>query len=79
MGMTRAEVDEMTKNDCVIMRNDGRIIQDELGNIKTFTPHYNYASGRGEIEKIMAICKRIKANYTYTLVKYHQLPQHLKY
>ena len=77
--MTNKQALQLVKNDVVILRNDGRVIQDELGNIKTFPSNDDFSIGKREVEKLMQICKKLKINYTFELVKYTDLPKDKKY
>lgn len=65
-------------NDYVIVRNDGVIITNEIGTYRLFTSKDTRAVDNA-IGKLNEICKRIKAPYSFTPVKYNDLPEDKKY
>lgn len=71
--MTNEQAKELIKNDCVIVRNDGVVIQNALGDYLIFSPNESISMNK-KIKELETLAKKIGAEYIYHAVKFVKLP-----
>lgn len=76
--MTNKQALELVKNDMVIIRNDGVVMRNKLGAYLVFTEHETIGLNK-KINELKAFAQKLGANYTYSPIKYTDLPANLKY
>lgn len=76
--MTRKEVLASIANDCVIIRNDGVVIRNKLGDYRIFAS-IDGDEIKKELKELKNLTNKVGGSYTFTAIRYNDLPEDKKY